>query len=154
MTTKERRILVIHGPNLNLLGKREPSIYGVTTLDQINERLREQAEVRQFELTILQSNHEGVLIDAIHEHGWDTAGIVMNPGAFTHYSYAIRDAVAAVPAPLIEVHLSNTATREAFRHHSVIAPVAIGSIAGLGPAGYEMALGHLIDLFEGKGKTA
>lgn len=150
----ERRIVVIHGPNLNLLGRREPDIYGVTTLDQINERLQARAAARNFELTILQSNHEGVLIDAIHEHGWNSAGIIMNPGAFTHYSYTIRDAIAAVSAPLIEVHLSNTATREAFRHHSVVAPVALGSIIGLGPAGYEIALEHLIDLFESEEETA
>lgn len=146
--SSQRHVLVLHGPNLNLLGKREPDIYGSTTLEQINDALREAASERNFEVTALQSNDEGPLIDAIHAHGWSVAGIIINPGAYTHYSIAIRDAIAAVPAPAIEIHLSNTYAREEFRHKSVIAPVALGSIAGLGPSGYVLALHYLMDLVE------
>ncbi|MFW6074208.1 MAG: type II 3-dehydroquinate dehydratase [Chloroflexota bacterium] len=138
-------ILVIHGPNLNLLGKREPDVYGATTIDEINSSLERIGAERSCTVETFQSNHEGEIIDFVHDRGWKANGIVFNPGAFTHYSYAIRDAIAAIPAPAIEVHLSNVAAREEFRHHSVIAPVAIGSIAGLGPAGYELALHYLLD---------
>ena len=144
-----RRILVLHGPNLNLLGQREPGIYGSTTLDEINALLCAEADAAGVGLEILQSNHEGALIDAIHRLGWEASGIIINPGAFTHYSIAIRDAIAAVPAPTIEIHLSNTAAREAFRHHSVIAPVARGTIAGLGFHGYLLAMRYLIEGAEG-----
>ena len=135
-----RKILVLHGPNLNLLGKREPDIYGTTTLESINALIEQHAADLGFDVEVVQSNYEGALLDAIHAHGWEVDGIVINPGAFTHYSYAIRDAIAAVPAPAIEIHLSNTAAREAFRHESVIAPVALGTIAGFGPTGYLLAL--------------
>lgn len=139
-------ILVLNGPNLNLLGRREPGIYGTTTLDEIVDGLQSAADARGYNVVALQSNYEGALIDEIHRVGWDASGIIINPGAFTHYSIAVRDALAAVPAPAIEIHLSNTAAREPFRHHSVTAAVTVGSIAGLGPSGYGYALMHLMDL--------
>lgn len=143
--TTRRLVLVLHGPNLNLLGVREPGIYGSTTLAEIDDMLRAEAAAVGIDLEIVQSNYEGRLIEAIHEFGWRASGIIINPGAFTHYSIAIRDAIAAVPAPAVEVHLSNTAAREAFRHHSVIAPVARASLAGFGYRGYLMALRYLIE---------
>lgn len=141
-------ILVLHGPNLNLLGRREPGIYGTTSLEEIDRELALAAERRNTTLVSFQSNHEGAIIDHIHRDGWDASGIIINPGALTHYSIALRDALAAVPAPAIEVHLSNIAAREEFRHHSVIAAVAKGTIAGLGPRGYLLALNYLIDMFD------
>jgi 3-dehydroquinate dehydratase-2 len=144
----QRLILVLNGPNLNALGRREPGIYGSTTLDEIGEQLSSAAQARGFEMVHFQSNYEGALIDHIHRYGWVASGIIINPGALTHYSIAVRDALAAVPAPAIEVHLSNIAAREPFRHHSVVAAVALGTIAGLGPAGYLLALQHLMDRVE------
>ncbi len=143
-----RLILALSGPNLNLLGRREPGIYGATTLDEIHAAMAEAAAARGFELVSFQSNYEGALIDHIHRYGWVASGIIINPGALTHYSIALRDALAAVPAPAVEVHLSNTAAREPFRHHSVIAPVARGTIAGLGPSSYLLALHYLMDAHE------
>ncbi len=119
------KILVIHGPNLNLLGQREPSIYGATALEEINKRLGEYAAAHGAEIQIMQSNHEGEIIDALHRaRGW-ADGIVINAGAYTHYSYAIRDAIAAIGIRTVEVHLSNIHAREPFRHTSVIAPVTL-----------------------------
>ena len=141
------RILVLHGPNLNLLGTREQAIYGTETLDSIDGALTKLAEELAVEVDIRQSNVEGELVTWIQEAGSGYAGIIINPAAYTHTSIAIRDAVAAVGLPTIEVHLSNIHQREPFRHHSYMAGVAVGQIAGLGPAGYLLALrglhGHL-----------
>jgi len=142
------KILLIHGPNLNLLGKREPDVYGTAGLDAINERMQGIAEKNGAELRIVQSNCEGALIDAIQDAGNWADGIVINPGAYGHYSYAIRDALAAVHLPAVEVHLSNIFAREEFRHLSVIAPVAIGCIAGLGWRSYACGLQSLIDILK------
>lgn len=137
-------LLVLNGPNLNLLGKREPDVYGSETLEDVIAGLQRVAAEEGGQLTHLQSNHEGDLIDAIHSAKGVHDGIVFNPGAFTHYSYAIRDAIAGVSLPVIEVHISNLHAREEFRHTSVIAPVAVGQIVGLGTAGYEWAVRALI----------
>ncbi|WP_458412536.1 type II 3-dehydroquinate dehydratase [Schinkia sp. CFF1] len=134
------KLLLINGPNLNLLGLREPEIYGRTTLKDIEEQLSEFAEGEGLELSCFQSNHEGSIIDAIHEARNNFAGIILNPGAFTHYSYAIRDAIASVDVPVIEVHISNVHKREEFRHKSVLAPVCEGQIVGLGITGYKLAV--------------
>jgi 3-dehydroquinate dehydratase-2 len=141
-----RTILLLNGPNLNLLGLREPGIYGTTTLAQIVSDVSTLAEPDGFTIIDVQSNHEGVLVDEIQRYGWSVSGIIINPGALTHYSIALRDAISAVPAPAIEIHLSNIAAREPFRHHSVISAVARGTIAGLGPAGYALALRYLMDM--------
>ncbi|MCS7259424.1 MAG: type II 3-dehydroquinate dehydratase [Anaerolineae bacterium] len=133
-------ILVLHGPNLNLLGSREPSIYGSLTLDAINARLMEYAQREGLTLRTFQSNHEGALIDALHDAMHWADGVIFNPGAYTHTSYALRDAIAAIGVPVVEVHLSNVYAREAFRHHSVLAPVCIGQVAGFGWRSYLVAL--------------
>ncbi len=138
------KILVLNGPNLNLLGTREPEIYGSLTLADINARLRRRAEEAGFDIEFLQSNHEGVLVDAIQAARGTVDYIILNAAAFTHYSIAIRDAIAAVEVPVIEVHLSNIHQRETFRHTSVIAPVVLGQIAGLGAESYMAALEIII----------
>ncbi|MGB9754172.1 MAG: type II 3-dehydroquinate dehydratase [Roseiflexus castenholzii] len=138
------KILVIHGPNLNMLGRREPEVYGSVTLDEINATLQERAAAVGVTLLTVQSNHEGALIDFLQAEGWDADGIIINPGALTHYGLALRDALAMLKAPIIEVHLSNVYRREPFRHTSVIAPVATGQIAGLGWRGYLLALEWLL----------
>jgi 3-dehydroquinate dehydratase-2 len=142
------KILVLHGPNLNLLGLREPGVYGSVTLDDINTRLSELALSRDAELTILQSNHDGALIDAIQDARAWAKGILINPGGFTHTSVALRDAISAVALPAVEVHLSNVYARESFRHHSYIAPVCVGSIAGFGWRSYMLGLTALLDRLE------
>ena len=147
------RILLINGPNLNLLGARRPEIYGRTTLADIEAESRDRATAAGVELICYQSNSEGALIDFIQEHAGGADGIIMNPGAFTHYSYALRDAVEATELPLIEVHLSNIHARESFRHTSVIAPVAVGQVAGLGRHGYPAALDALIAIVKEKRKA-
>lgn len=140
------KILVLHGPNLNLLGVREPKIYGRETLNDINARLEARAAQSNVELRIVQSNHEGVLVDELHSArlaGFN--GILINPGAFTHYSYALRDAIAATDLPAVEVHLSNVHKREEFRHTSVLAPVCIGQVMGFGWRSYLLGLEGLLN---------
>ncbi|MGB9736882.1 MAG: type II 3-dehydroquinate dehydratase [Chloroflexus aggregans] len=137
-------ILVIHGPNLNMLGRREPHIYGTTTLADINTALQQRGAEADVQVICIQSNHEGELVDAIQRHGWDAQGIIINPGALTHYGLSLRDALAMLSTPIIEVHLSNVYQREAFRHTSVIAPIARGQITGLGWRGYLLALEWLL----------
>ena len=133
-------VLILHGPNLNLLGQREPEVYGSVTMESIDAMLRERAKELDIELRIAQSNVEGDLVSAIQEAaGWANA-IIINPAAYTHTSVALRDAIAAVEIPTIEVHLSNVYAREEFRHHSYIAPVARGQISGFGADSYRLAL--------------
>lgn len=135
------KILIINGPNLNLLGKREPEIYGNRTFEQFLAEL--QTGFPQIEIDYFQSNHEGALIDRIHEAGFSTDGIILNAGAYTHTSIALADAIAAVPAPVIEVHISNVHQREPFRHHSYLSAKCVGSIVGLGLEGYRLAVKYL-----------
>lgn len=135
-------VLVINGPNLNMLGSRQPDIYGSRTLGEMMDSLKDIAARGTPALNVvdIQSNHEGVLLDAIHGQGRHAAGIIINAGALTHYSIAIRDALAAITTPAIEVHISNIHAREEFRHHSVISPIVVGQIVGLGEDGYRLAL--------------
>ncbi|MEI7769300.1 MAG: type II 3-dehydroquinate dehydratase [Chloroflexales bacterium] len=139
-----RNIVVIHGPNLNMLGRREPEIYGATTLAAIDAALAERAAAADAAISCFQSNHEGALVDFIHGPGWSADGVIINPGALTHYGLSLRDALAMLKAPIIEVHISNVYKREPFRHTSVVAPVATGQIAGLGWRGYLLALEWLL----------
>ena len=145
LTLQSLSVLVLHGPNLNLLGQREPGIYGSLTLAEINRLLEEEAEKLQAKVSPLQSNHEGVLVDAIHGALGQYDGILINAGAYTHTSVALRDAIAAVNLPTVEVHLSNIYRREDFRHHSYIAPVAIGQISGFGAQSYLLGLQALVN---------
>jgi 3-dehydroquinate dehydratase II len=142
---RELSVLVLHGPNLNLLGIREPGIYGSVTLEGINCLLREESDRLGISISIVQSNHEGVLVDSIHEALGKHQGILINAGAYTHTSIAIRDALSAVKVPTVEVHLSNIYQREAFRHHSYIAPVAVGQISGFGAHSYHLGLLALVN---------
>ena len=140
-----KKVLVLHGPNLNLLGQREPEIYGPTSLPEIDAALAKEAANRGATLCAVQSNHEGGLIDALHE-GRDWAdGILLNPGGYTHTSVALRDAIVAVGLPAVEVHLTNTASREGFRRRSLVAPVCVGTVAGFGPRSYILGLIGLLD---------
>ncbi|PTM58509.1 type II 3-dehydroquinate dehydratase [Desmospora activa] len=138
-----KKVLVLHGPNLNRLGRREPDVYGRETLEDVNGRIQKRAMEMGVQVDFYQSNHEGALIDCIHDAEDFYDAIIINPGALTHYSYALRDALASVSVPAIEVHISNIHQRESFRHTSVIAPVTRGQIVGLGTAGYEWALAAL-----------
>jgi 3-dehydroquinate dehydratase-2 len=147
------KIFVIHGPNLNLLGTREISIYGTFTLQEVNKALTELAEKEKVEITIFQSNYEGEIIDIIQKAEQEANAIVINPGAYTHYSIAIRDAIAGVGLPTVEVHLSNIYAREGFRHNSVIAPVAIGQISGFGIDSYLLGLRAVIEIAKRKGDS-
>ena len=146
-------ITVLNGPNLNLLGNRKPEVYGYTTLADVEVLCTEQALKLGLELKFLQSNHEGQLIEWIHELGpafksGESIGVVYNPGAHTHYSYAIRDAIEAAQVPVIELHISNVHAREEFRHHSVVSPVARGIVVGFGVPGYSLAIRGLYELHE------
>lgn len=138
-------ILVVHGPNLNLLGSREPEVYGTTTLDEINAELASQAKERDTEIEFFQSNHEGALIDRIQEAMSWADGILINPGGLTHTSVTLRDALAATRLPIVEVHLSNVFAREEFRHYSHVSEIALGVISGFGPASYGLGLAALLE---------
>lgn len=144
-TVTERRLLLVNGPNLNLLGTRQPEVYGSTTLAEIEAKVTEVATAAGLKVRAVQSNHEGVLVDAIHAARTDCVGIVINPAAYSHTSVAIADALRSVGLPVAEVHLSNIHAREEFRHHSYVSAVADMVVAGAGPLGYEMAVQYLAD---------
>lgn len=145
-----KSIWVINGPNLNLLGIREPGIYGSLSLQTIEDSLRNQADDAGIDITFYQSNHEGAIIDRIHEAMGQADGILLNPGALTHYSYAVRDAISSVKIPTVEVHLSNIHARETFRHTSVIAPVCAGQLSGFGADSYKLGLNALLGVLENR----
>lgn len=140
------KVIVIHGPNLNLLGEREPEIYGKTTLQEVNSEIEQFAHAMNIEVRTFQSNHEGAIIDFIHENRKWAQGIVINPGALTHYSYALRDAISSVNLPTIEIHLSDIRKREEFRKHSVIKDVCVKQIVGKGQKGYLMGIEYLVGI--------
>jgi 3-dehydroquinate dehydratase II len=142
----EQTVVVLNGPNLNLLGEREPEVYGHETLADVEKRCRAAAADAGLSVDFRQSNHEGVLVDALHEVRTSAAGIVVNAGALTHTSVALRDAVSAVAVPVIEVHISNVHAREAFRHHSYLSAVVDGVIVGCGTQGYELAIARIAEL--------
>ena len=141
-------ILLLNGPNLNLLGTRQPEIYGAATLADVETMVRARAEARGYEVVATQSNSEGALVDALHDARGTHAGVILNAGAYTHTSVALRDAISAIELPVIEVHLSNVHARESFRHHSFLTPVCAGVIAGFGTASYTLGLEALIGLLE------
>ena len=141
-----RKILVIHGPNLNLLGEREPGVYGSESIESLNSSIIERAKANGLECEVFQSNHEGEIIDKLHAARKEFDGVIINAGAYTHYSYAIRDAIAAIKIPVIEVHISNIDSREEFRSNSVIAPVCKGSICGFGFLSYYLAVQAMSEL--------
>jgi 3-dehydroquinate dehydratase-2 len=140
------RVLVLHGPNLNLLGERDPEVYGRQTLEQLNETIAREASKAGVEVTCEQYNGEGQIVDALHAARKTYAGVVLNPGAYAHYSYAIADAIAAIGIPVIEVHLSNVAGREVFRRTSVTAAACRGVVSGLGAASYRLAVSALVEI--------
>lgn len=139
------RILILHGPNLNLFGRREPHIYGTMTLGEINDKLQALARELKLELVVFQSNHEGALVDMLHKHMDDAAGALINPAGLTQYSVSLHDAIKAMPFPVIEVHMSNIAAREEWRHHSIISPAVKGTVQGLGWRSYTAALRALAE---------
>jgi 3-dehydroquinate dehydratase-2 len=141
-------VVVLHGPNLNLLGLREPSVYGHTTLQEIDQSLVARGQELGLEVETFQSNHEGALIDRIHQARGQARGLIINAGGLTHTSVSLRDAIAGVALPTVEVHLSNLYAREEFRHHSFLAPVCLGQISGLGPMSYRLALDALAALIQ------
>ncbi len=144
-----KKILIIHGPNLNLLGQREPDVYGKFTLEDINKKLKDLAKSKNIALEIIQTNSEGEIVDSLHNaQKKEIKAVVMNPGGYTHSSVAIRDAISAVKIPLVEVHISNIYSREEFRHKSLIAPVAVGQIAGFGANSYLLGLLAAVDLIQ------
>lgn len=146
------KILVLHGPNLNMLGKREPEIYGTDTLDDVNQVLSDLADSLSVSVSFYQSNHEGELVDAVQAALGSYGGLLINPGAYTHTSVALRDAIAAVDIPTVEVHLSNIHKREPFRHHSYIAPIAVGQICGFGIYSYQLGLQALVNYLQKQNK--
>lgn len=145
-----KRILVIHGPNLNLLGEREPGVYGTDTFESINDEIKQYCENNCFACEVFQSNHEGAIIDKLHDARKEADGVVINAGAYTHYSYAIRDAIAAIRIPVVEVHMSDIHKREEFRNISVIEPVCVKQICGFGKNSYLMGIDTLKEIFDAK----
>jgi len=142
------KILVLHGPNLNLLGRREPQIYGAMTLAEINRKLEDLAKELRVELTVFQSNHEGALVDMLHKHIDEAAGALLNPAGLTQFGVSLHDAIKTMPFPVIEVHISNRHTREEWRGHSIISPAVKGTVEGLGWRSYTAALRALVEILQ------